>query len=112
MSLGSGEQGGVDVRGDGSLWFSCGVAAACWRTCDVGVPPKKRRASRGPQTSKAAVRAVVQPGAETTFLMQEVRSVRPFTCLNSLPNLDVNTTLGEALKAENISYKIMSDRCI
>lgn len=73
---------------------------------------KKEESKPGPQSRKAAVRAVVQPGAETTFLMQEVRSVSPFTCLNSLLNLDVNTTLGEALKAKNTTYKITSDRCI
>lgn len=33
MSNGSGEEeGGVDTRGDGSLWFSHQVAAASWRT--------------------------------------------------------------------------------
>lgn len=44
--------------------------------------------------------------------MQEVRSVRPCTCLNSWPNLDVNTALGEALKAASKTYKIVSDWCI
>lgn len=46
------------------------------------------------------------------ILTQEVRSVRPFTCLNSLLVLDVNAIFGEALKAENTTYTIMSDQCI
>lgn len=46
------------------------------------------------------------------ILMQEMRSVKPFTCLNNLLILDVNAILGEALKAENTTYTIMSDQCI
>lgn len=68
--------------------------------------------SQGPQNKRAAVRAVVQLGDETTFLMQEARSMGLFTCLSSSLDLDVNTTLGEALRAENTTYKVLSDRFI
>lgn len=78
---------------------------------DFGVR-RKRRVSRGPLNRKAAFRPIVHYVFETMILMLEVRSVRPCSCLNSLLNLDVNAILGEAPKAENTTYTIMSDQCI
>lgn len=109
MSLGS-EKGCVDFLREISLWFLCWVAAAHWGMWDFGVR-RKRTVSRGPLNRKAAFRPS-SAGAETILLVLEVRSVRLRMCLNSLLNLEVNAILGEAPKAENTTYTIMSDQCI
>lgn len=85
------------------------LSSSCLLENGGGWSDTKKRGERT-QTRQAAVRAIVQLGAESMFLMQGVRSL--FTCLNSSLNLDVNTTLGEALQAENTTYKVLSDRCI
>lgn len=73
---------------------------------------EKNESEQGSPDQERCMETHSSAGAETMILMQEMRTERPFTCLNSLLNLDVNAIFGEAPKTENTAYTVMSDRCI